>query len=595
MKKKIFLALAMLCILLFAFSMAINAEENVPEVTHTYYLVQSLDSEAAQGLENAVAIDSLIGSVGASDVSPFFGQFEDGSHIELILAENILTAPESGKGILINKAITITIRYNGFTHVIDNGLAYTGICMRNAGATLRMIGTKAFDLNDGTDYSLTFNKPTGDIGKGTFNLNGCNADAYHYGKVYCWVFAGNVYAENMRTITGQEFVFSESGGATGTYEFKKCVSSSNSTALGFEGQSPKTVKIDGGYYEGLTAFSVLTGSYVRNAKIVEKGIYMDCWGITNQVWEFTNCQVDALSTATGRTHFKFVNCKLKPEIFKNLGSDGGGKGYALVYDLPTCISAGTLNIYRNGSNGLPVTDDTKYPYSLVEDYARENPALGHNYVKGEVNNNYCPMGQIFDCTCSCCDFAGTIDVNEPEAELVLHIHTKVNSVVYAEGYAKIGVITFGCTNDSCNSAVEQSTSKPLITSLGFSASELGNQICIGYTLDKEMLSLIGSINSSFEIGVVAAVETVVNTNSPIIKGENGQIEKISNNVIKAKIENDGITRVDMRINGDFANQYKTLPMLMSAYVFDGNEISYINDGVEKYYEITTKTYEQIVA
>ena len=595
--KKIFLILISLCILVFALAITSLAMENVPEVTHTYYLVQSLDSEAAQGKENVVAIDSLIGSTDANAESPFFKQFANGSHVELILAENILTAPASGTGILINTPITVTIKYNGFIHVIDNGANYTGICMRNSNASLRMIGTKAYDLDNGTNYSMTFNWPTGDIGKGNFNLNGCNADAYHYGKVYCWVFAGNVYAENVRSITGQEIVFTE-GSASGTYEFKNCVATSKNTAIALQGQSGKTIKIDGGYCSKLTAFSVLTGSYVKNATI-DGEVYMDCWSIEDQVWEFTNCTVNKFRTSSGRTHFKLTDCtiKLKDEekiegVFSGLGTDGGGACYALVYTSATCDKAGSLTIYKNGSNGLPVSNDSKYPDSMVEEYVAANPPLGHAYIQGELNNNYCPTGVCYDATCSRCDFAGTINWENPSAELIEHNHTTLTDIKYQNGYFEIGTIIYSCTGENCTSTQSESTEKALLVWLGYSASQNGQQMCVGYDIDKDTVAILNTINSKFEIGVCAAVETVIDSKSPLKIDENGNLSAL-NKTMKADLNEKNVNRIDLIIKGDFANKYATTPMLMSAYVFDGKNLNYAYGTNGSALEIAPVSYTSI--
>lgn len=592
MKKKIFITILSLIALLFALTITSYAEKNVPEVTHTYYLVQSLDSEAAQGRENVVAIDSLIGKTASDSVSPFFGQFADGSHVEIILLENILVAPPDGSGILINTPITVTIKYNGFIHVIDNGNKYSGFCLRNAGATLRMIGTKAFDLNNGTEYSLTFKTPTGDIGKGTFKLNGCNADAYHYGKVYCWVFAGNTYAENVRSITGQELVFSEAS-ASGTYEFKNCVSDSKQTAVGLEGQSGKTVKIDGGYYDGLTAFSVLTGSYTRNADI-NNGIYLNCWGITNQIWEFANCKINAsLSTETGRTHFKFVDCTFKNDFtFANLGSDNGGSCYALVYTSATCDKAGTLTIYKNGNGNTPVTNDSKYPDSMVEEYVNQNQPQGHNYVQGEVNNNYCPMGFCYDATCSRCDFVGTLNWEDKEAELVTHNHEKIVSIEYRNGYFEIGTITYLCASEGCTSSANGSTSGSLIKWLGYSASNDGAQMCVGYELDQETIAIMSVINPKFEIGVCAAVETTIGSKAPLQMDENGSVIA-PKKTIKAKLNDKTVNRIDMIIKGNFLSDHMQTKLLMSAYISNGSTICYAYREQGNATEIATITYAEM--
>jgi hypothetical protein len=129
---------------------------------------------------------------------------------------------------------------------------------------------------------------------------------------------------------------------------------------------------------------------------------MDCWDISGQLAVFENCKVDSVTTYSGRTHLKFIDCTVSAAKL-SLGEDGGGKCYALVYTSPNCEKAGTLNIYRNGSGATPVLDDTKYPYSMVEEYVSQNSALGHDnqslaiYENGFSEKGYKRIG------CTRCD------------------------------------------------------------------------------------------------------------------------------------------------------------------------------------------------
>jgi orotate phosphoribosyltransferase len=112
MKKLIFI-ISLIAIMVLMCTV-ISAEET-PQVTSTYYLVQSYNSEAAISSQaegkSIVVVDDLMTTDG-SNMSTFFASVNSGDHIEIILAENIYTNSAANRGILINKAITLTIRYN---------------------------------------------------------------------------------------------------------------------------------------------------------------------------------------------------------------------------------------------------------------------------------------------------------------------------------------------------------------------------------------------------------------------------------------------------------------------------------------------------
>lgn len=362
-----------------AFALTISAEKKIEGVTDTYYVVASEDSEVAQNLKNegkdVIVLANVYASTTALGENDWINQFEDGSHIELIFAENIVESVPEQKGILLKKAITVTVRYNGFCHLVTNLVGKENVfVLRHAGSQLNLIGTSdIYDENGDVIKDFTYS---------TTDFTANKLQIYH-SKVYAWVHDGGVYVENVRSYTGQELVYSndDDGGTepaiNNTYEFVDCALKSGSVSVGLlgRGNARKIVKINGGYYSKVQAFTILTGTVFENCEI--GAFEMDCWDISGQIAEFRSCTIGSISTATGRTHFTFIDCELNLSKL-SLGSDGGGKCYALVYTTADCENAGTLNIYRNGNGSTPVTDDTKYPYSLVEEYVASNPALGHD-------------------------------------------------------------------------------------------------------------------------------------------------------------------------------------------------------------------------
>lgn len=402
--KKFLLFFSVLLVLGCTFALTVFAEKSIEGVTDTYYVVASQDSEAANSLKaegkSVIVLANVYSSTTALSENDWINQFEDGSHIELIFAENIVEAVAEYKGILLKKAITVTVKYNGFCHLVTNAVTKENVfVLRHAGAQLNLIGTTDIYDENG-DVIKDFTYSTTDFTANKLQIR--------HSKVYAWVHDGGVYVENIRSHTGQELVYSndDDGGTepaiNNTYEFVDCALKSGSVSVGLlgRGNARKIVKFDGGYYSKVQAHTILTGTIFKNCEI---GVFeMDCWDISGQLAVFENCKVDSVTTYSGRTHLKFIDCTVSAAKL-SLGADGGGKCYALVYTSPNCEKAGTLNIYRNGSGATPVLDDTKYPYSMVEEYVSQNSALGHDnqslaiYENGFSEKGYKRIG------CTRCD------------------------------------------------------------------------------------------------------------------------------------------------------------------------------------------------
>jgi hypothetical protein len=402
--KKFLLFFSVLLVLGCTAALTVFAEKSIEGVTDTYYVVASQDSEAANSLKaegkNVIVLADVYSSTTALSENDWINQFEDGSHIELIFAENIVEAVAEYKGILLKKAITVTVKYNGFCHLVTNAVTKENVfVLRHAGAQLNLIGTTDIYDENG-DVIKDFTYSTTDFTANKLQIR--------HSKVYAWVHDGGVYVENIRSYTGQELVYSndDDGGTepaiNNTYEFVDCALKSGSVSVGLlgRGNARKIVKFDGGYYSKVQAHTILTGTIFKNCEI---GVFeMDCWDISGQLAVFENCKVDSVTTYSGRTHLKFIDCTVSAAKL-SLGADGGGKCYALVYTSPNCEKAGTLNIYRNGSGATPVVDDTKYPYSMVEEYVSQNSALGHDnqslaiYENGFSEKGYKRIG------CTRCD------------------------------------------------------------------------------------------------------------------------------------------------------------------------------------------------
>ena len=482
MKKLIFI-ISLIAIMVLMCT-AISAEET-PKATSTHYLVQSYNSEAAISSQaegkSIVVVDDLMTTDG-SNMGSFFSNVNDGDHIEIILAENIYTNGAANRGILINKAITLTVRYNGFIHVADGANEKSAFYVSNKNATLRLIGSNGAD--ESGLVSKDFEMPT--YVNGNILDNG-NLDAYN-GGYYVYTYDGSVYMENMRVYANSAVVYSLEGGDYGVYDnyhFVNCAigGSSKSLQLDGGGRGRKIIEIDNCYLnKQITTYTVMTGSYVKDS-ILDGGLHMDCWDISGQLFEFENTTVNGnISTATGRTRFKFTDCTFDPSKL-GLGSDGGGGCTLTSYKTATCTEAGSKITYGVGDKVGKV--DTAY--------ANENPALGH----------------------------------EPNIDPTVGI--KYDS--YLEG----GIVA-KCERCGIPMADENLNAEPLFTFLGFSTPEDGSYgIVASYIVNvKAIAQYEEKTGKVLSYGIVAGAKSLLGDKNPLDKdGNKVTLEKGS--TIKAEI------------------------------------------------------------
>ena len=517
---------ALVCML----AICVGAEEN----TNTYYLVQTMDSEAAaalqaEGKSNIVTIAELT-SNSSTEPGEFFNNLSDGASVEFILAENIVTNGTDYKCILINKAITVTIRYNGFIHAVINGSRYNGIVLNNREASLKLIGSMATDENG--VISQEFIRPT--IKDGVVTERG-NLDVYHSGKVYVWFMLGEIYAENLRSFTHEEIVYGGDNSATGIYEFNSCACDSNCAAISIGGQSGKTVNVNKGYYSGISAVSVVNGSLVKDAIIGKFGVWIDSWHGSPQTWTFENCTIAKVSSSTGRTHYVFKDCDLS-EATWSLGGDGWGDQFVRIYTSPTCTEDGTLTVKRSTNKGYPASyyDDEIANFS--------SPKLGHN-----------------------------VDL------------TKIVGVT-SESFLEYGTYIAPCARCNENEKADQSTALPLFAFLGYSTPEDGSYgIVASYTLNlKAILEYETLTATTLNYGIVAAAKQNLGDNNPLdINGNVVALEK--GNVVKAEISKD-YAAYDFVLTKMNENQLD-LELVIASYVVvkNGDDVSVV------YLQSTQKT------
>lgn len=561
MKRKLLTLILFALLFCFAFAVSAFAAKEITGVTHTYYVVASQDSDVALGLQaegkETIVLSEVYGATNnnAPSEGDWVTQFEDGAHVELIFAENIIESVGDNTGILLAGKITVTVRYNGFCHLVTNGGRVNVFVLKHSGAQINLIGSTDIYGEDGkVDPKTDFVYNTSDLSKNTVQI-------YH-GKVYCWVYDGNVYAENIRTLTGEEFVYSEDDNSTAdgnienTYEFVDCAAKSNSASIGLLGKDSATKKvlITNGYYSQVKAYTLLSGTTFKDCTI--DAFVMDCWDIENQFADFRNCTLGSIITSSGRTHLRFYDCEF--DIAKlSLGSDGGGACYALVYTSPSCTEDGTLNVYKYNNGTTPVNSkdnpegDSKYAATVTEYYANpDNKAKGHTFSSWAF------------------EFAGAMYMSACTATRSCEVCEGTENEEIASMFAKHGysVPTYPTAEAS---------------------------IYLGFNINRDAITKYEELSGSkFSFGVLAAAEDRIGTGvAPL--DQNG--EPIERAIALDMTEYTGYAIFGIKIGG-ISDQYKDEPLLMAGYVIEDKQngeslsIYYLQNKDEL---VTPETFEYV--
>lgn len=543
MKRKFLLFVSLVTILCISLAFSVMAEDNLPTVTDTYYLVNSEESDAyssltAQGA-NVVCYKDIIGDTTGTQKSVFFGDFDENAHVELIFAEDIFVSQEmaaNNTGILINTPITLTVNYNGFCHYISSSAdcSNNGIVIRHHSSTLRLIGTKAVDLDDGS-VSQEFNAPSYDSETDTWNVEGANLDVYKTNNHYIQLYSGNFYVEGVRAQSSKAIILTDSS-AKGVYEIKSCaVAATNNYAVQLKSTESKTVKVENSYIQGLEGWSVLSGSYVKNSTITGVGVVIDSWHNPGKVWEFIGCDIlgEKIQTSTGRTYLWFIDCNIREGIKWNLNGDNGGNQYVRIYTSATCEEPGSFIMKQSTNKG------SSNPYAdEVANYSA--PALGHTGT-AEWAYNYAGDKYLSDLT-----------------------------------------VTKGCTR--CGLWEPESIFVgTMFEARGYSVPEFGDKLYItaGFTINKEAIQKYEEISGSkLNFGCAIAVKDLLGENNSPLNEKGDAVTLESGNVLCADITSSVNSYMDVMVN--LTDAHLDTLLLITGYITeksgDSLTVSYMQSG-----------------
>ncbi len=147
-------------------------------------------------------------------------------------------------------------------------------------------------------------------------------------------------------------------------------------------------------------------------------------------------------------------------------------------------------------------------------------------------------------------------------------HTVKITVAYENGFLAGGLKTVACTNEGC-SHKEETKLSAIFTFSGYSTNDDENAICVGYIVNQKALKEYNAVNQALQFGAVAATKT-----ENILSVSENKVVGAANTVV-AEVSSDYIA-FDFVLFGFSEAQYD-LALVMCAYVYDGNGISYLTD------------------
>ena len=552
--------------LIFAFSVISFAQE----MENIYYVVQSEESELASSLKsegkNIVGIERLYSSQSdstAEESTYFLSQF-DGHELNLILAENVSycmsTNPSNpwGSGIRLDKAVSLTIYFNGHYWWIPDDNRYAGFFINNQYAHLTLIGNRTHE-----EVAASF-----DLSKVNAKTVSNSVD-YYGGYIGFYLEKGNLTIKNAIIIGEDEVIYQKDNNASGTsvLHFDTClINNKDKTCkainLRSAGKTDITIQMNHVYTDKISINNILADSYIKNSSIVD--FITDSWHADKYIGKdyiyISDSSIGNYTSLGDTQHIIAINSTFNKI---DLVGDTSGGGFATLtnstYASLSLKRSSSSSVSRNGVlNVLTVADcvnaatKTVYTYddlsasivsTLDAKYSQSNPALGHDTMGEMLSISYTSYlergnGEFI---CSLCD----------------------------EKHLVTGAFD------------------PLFMCLGYSVLESNNgSFAIGYRVNNEAITFYEeNSGNSLGCGVFAVLKTKLGSNN--IFSSDGTP---ADGAITADLTNYDLELIELKIVG-ITEQHRDLQIAVGAYVSTtnggGKEFSYLQNGTpnenEKYH------------
>ena len=175
-------------------------------------------------------------------------------------------------------------------------------------------------------------------------------------------------------------------------------------------------------------------------------------------------------------------------------------------------------------------------------------------------------------------------------------HSISDRVVYRDGFNYPGIIASACA--TCATQDEKIDDVPaMFKSLGYSASEFGkNGVTHGVFVDWDAIAKFNEYadkngDAYIDFGMVAGARSAFSDGNPLTITSDGV--GVASNVLAFKSFADtDASLISYSLNG-FGDMYKDTQLIVSAYIYDGNEIYYLS-GDDCYTEVSTVSYNEVL-
>ena len=152
-------------------------------------------------------------------------------------------------------------------------------------------------------------------------------------------------------------------------------------------------------------------------------------------------------------------------------------------------------------------------------------------------------------------------------------HDLKTVITYNNGFINNGFKVIDCKNSECGYHAEY-TSNALISFVGISSSEKDFGICLGYSIDQAAVNEYINAGNTFKFGVALYIPQENEESIEVIDNSLNAINPLR--TIMAQIDN-SYCAFDFVVRG-FEN-HQNMNFVMTAFVYDGNEVDYINASI----------------
>ncbi len=538
--KKLLITLALSLAMLCAFTICVFATDN--EAVE-YYIVQNGESELATSLKNEGKNVLNVYDLFSNAENCFFNTMADGDSVIFNLAENLTTEmsgvsnnPTVSPAIKIDKAITVTVNFLGYSWYQTSEKGYDGFVLLNADATLNLIGTKA-KLEDGTVRTL-----------GTSYSSTEYSDEIDLYSNFVAVYAGGgtLYCENLSISCLEEPIFQKDGYLAGavTAEFVDSAFRARTNYfginLGGKNNCNNIIKVNGGVYGTISIHNPLEGCYIKNARLLSttggNSLYIDSWKNRNAyTFLVENSIFDDRYWAEGDANILIFKNSTLGIIY--LRGDGSGGAYAEVID---CTYDSVDFTGNKGTGQLTVINSAsceKAGSRVVVTYSNEA-----NLETPDESYSAPALGHLI-----------------PEEAV---------SGVEWENFFENGAYCGICSR--CQEDTKETTpsASPLFVNKGLSFAEYADttrSMTQAYKVNREMLVYL---EDGYDFGIVATINEAGAELTPALDGSG---------VVSASFKALGYSIFNVKVT-NIPDTHNNTKIVFCAYLVNGDKTYYLNEG-----------------